>query len=498
MPQRLTIRASGNLIDLSPDGKSALPEELKAVIEPNLIYTYVKQVYGQRGRPTKPKLIFEKRRLYRYDNNGRLVCGKGLLNKIKSIAENYGAEVLVVTKDPAHLKPDRYDQDLDLVRETFIFRPRQEECLEVIAKSDCGIIDAVPGFGKGELIAMMALLYPKAKIDVVTVGKDLIEKTVRKLRQYLPSVGQVGIGQNYRGRITVYSADSLHLSEGTADFLIVDEAHLLMAPSYGPALAKYRFSRNFAFTATPTGRMDRADAKMESLFGPVIFKLAYDEAVELGLVVPIRVEWVDAFCPNPVPDKTGVSKKRWGIWRNKWRNELIAEKVRKYMNDQVLILVATIEHALYLRKFLPEFQLCYDTMKPDDKKFYVKHGLMDADEEIMTPQRREEMRLAFEDGKLKHVIATSVWATGVSFDALPVMVWAAGGSSEIKSTQVPGRVSRIHEASGKKLGILIDCCDQFDDGFCRQADVRCRHYKKHGWENTYEDGRKTRRKRVEL
>lgn len=501
----IVLRKAGNLVDISPDGINALSNEIRSLLEPLLTYTYIQRLYGQGQYNSETgkydrKLQFIPRQLFRYDTRGRMVCGAGSVGKLVNVLEAQGYVIKYVDKDPPRIRPNCFDVNWDLVEETFTFRAKQKECLQAIASNPFGIIDAPTGFGKGIIIAMVCLLFPKAKIHIVTPGKDLVSKTVRKLSEYLPNIGQVGIGRKYESRVTVYSADSLHLSDGDADILIADEAHELLAPSYSKQLAKYRFSRNYAFTATPEGRMDNADMKMEVLFGQPIFSMSYQEAVDLGLVVPIRVEWIDLFMDwNPVENKsTLLSVKRWGFWRNHERNAALAKKLEQYIDDQILVLVDTIEHAIHLKQYLPTFELCYDKLSGEDRRFYIKQGLLDEDEPIMTAQRREQMRLDFESGKLKHVIATGVWATGVSFDALPVLCWAAAGASKIKSTQIPGRVCRIHHQSGKDVGILIDCCDQFDKKCATYSDTRSRYYARHGWEQVYEDGRKKRKKRIQL
>ncbi len=497
MSKKVLIRKSGNLIDVSFDGKIGISDDIKLTLEPALTYVYVKSVYGANKRFGEKKLEFETRRLYRYDDKGRLVCGKGLTTKISNILTNSNYEVFIEDKTP--VTHDRYTLNWDLVKELMTFRAGQQKCLEAIVSNDCGVINAVCGFGKSAIITMLCLLFNKAKIDVVIPGRDLILKTHNEISSYLPNVGLIGAGKNYNGRVTVVSADSLHLTEGNADILVVDEAHKLVAPSYAQELVRYRYSRNYAFTATPAGRGDGSDAKLESLFGSEIYEIKYQEAVDAGLVVPIVVEWLDIFGEDPIAGKTDETvKKRHGIWRNDIRNAAIAKKLEEYKDEQVLVLVNVIEHAVYLKQFLPDYALCFGDMDERDREFYIKNGLLAEDSPRMDARLREQMRLDFKTGSIKKVIATGIWQTGLSFDALPVLVWAGSGSSAIKSTQVTGRVSRIHKASGKTVGILIDCVDQFNTSLCSQSDARCRHYRKHGWLQTYEDGRKVRRKRIEL
>lgn len=490
MGRAVTIRRSGNMMEISTDGNSPIPTDIAGLLEPYLTYTYQKYLRGpDRKDPItgydRGPFSFEECRLYRYDGKGRLVCGVGFLPKLSGLLRANGCGVSVVNLDPPHPRKNRFVEDWDNVVSAFEFRPKQDECLVTIAGNEFGIIKAPTGFGKGTSIAMVACLYPNAKIHVVTPSVDLVGKTVATLTRYLPNVGQVGAGKKRPDRVTVYSADSLHLSDGDADILLADEIHKLAAPSYAEPLARYKYSRNFGFSATPTGRMDGADAKLESLFGPLIFNLPYQEAVNLGLVVPIEVHWLDVRLDcNPCADKEDTTKKRWGVWRNEVRNKIIADKANSFADeDQVLVLVETVEHLFYLRQFLPGFEACYSEqgLKPQDMAFYQRRKLMQPDEQPVTNRRRQQLRLDFEAGRIKKVIATGVWATGVDFEQLAVLVRADAMGSEIMDVQAPGRVSRRNTKGDKEVGIVVDCLDQFDDGLRRKALGRRRTYEANGW-----------------
>jgi superfamily II DNA or RNA helicase len=459
-------------------------------MEPILTYTHQKYLRGpDRIDPisgyTRGPFLLEECKLYKYDPKGRLICGVGFLPRITDILKKADASVKVIDCNPLHPRPKRFEENWDSVVETVTFRAKQDECLIQIAAREFGVIKAPTGFGKGMMIVMVCLLYPKANIHVVTPSKDLVDKTVKLLTRFVPNVGQVGCGKRRMGRVTVFSADSLHLSDGDADIMLADEIHKLAAPTYSDALAKYKYSRNFGFSATPTGRLDGADAKLESLFGPIIFQISYSEAVKLGLVVPIVVDWLNVRMGyNPCEGKKDTAKKRWGIWRNEYRNLEIAKKANSYdTEDQVLILVETIEHLLFLRKYLPGFSSCYSEggLKHADVEMYRRWGLMAENEEPITAKEREQLRSDFECGKIKKAIATSVWATGVDFEQLAVLIRADAMGSEILDVQAPGRVSRRNTKGEKDVGIVVDCLDQFDDGFRKKALGRKRSYESNEW-----------------
>lgn len=485
----LLLRKFGVMIDLGMADGSPLPEHILQTLRPFMTYTHRDFLFGADrwdvASGTQRNIKLTTVRLYKIVD-GKLVTCYGYTSRIKQVVASLSCDLQIedLTPDDAN-SPGAYEEDWENVRLRMDFRPRQEACVQAVADNEGGIVNAPPAFGKSHLIAAIAMLYPRAKIDIVIKRRDLVERTYRALTGLLPSVGKVGGGTHKPARVTVFTADSLHHADGSADILICDEVHELMSPKHSEALARaYKFSRNFGFTATPEGRSDGADAKLEYLFGPQIFEMTWQEATELELIVPMQVRWVPIrMTHNPCHQRRGVSKKRWGIWRNEWRNSVIASSVQQHPDDdQVLILVETIEHAVHLWQFLPEYQLCYAEMEDEDLDRYKRNGMLPETYEPMTPDRRSRLRIAFENKEITKVIATDVWSTGVSFEQLAVLVRADARGSEIMDTQAPGRVARIHQESGKQKGIVYDFHDHFDRGFKTKSQTRYRNYDKKGWE----------------
>lgn len=490
----IVARKYGNLLDFSPDGVAPLPIAIVDLIAPELTYTYKKILRGADAYDPvtgdRRHIRLETRYLFRLEQ-GRLTTGAGFLPRIVRLLHGAGHQTHLVDVTPPHPRPDRYTVNWANAARYIQFKERQDVCLQRVIDQPCGIVKAPTGFGKTFLEAAVALAFPKAKIHIVCKVVDVVEKTVRRLTAFLPGVGQVGGGKRTFGRVTVFTADSLHLSDGDCDILLADEAHQLMADSYADQLGdKYMWSRNYALTANPEGRLDGADARMECLFGPIIFNMSYTEAVALGLVVPIRVRWLPIrLSENPAAGKTGVPKLRWGIWRNVGRNAMLAAEARTYAaHEQTLMMVATVEHAVHLWQHLPEFELCYGSLKPLDFQSYVKQNLLPQNFVHMHSERRLAMQLAFETGQLKKVISTDVWATGVDMPQLGTIFRGDARDSEILDTQLPGRTSRTFE--GKEYGELVDCADFFDKGLQAKSRSRYRSYKELGWEQDWPEGRR--------
>ena len=67
----------------------------------------------------------------------------------------------------------------------------------------------------------------------------------------------------------------------------------------------------------------------------------------------------------------------------------------------------------------------------------------------------------------------------VDFPQLSVLIRAEGAISEVSSTQIPGRVSRLFE--GKHVGVLIDFDDKFNEWAQERSAKRFAFYRRKGW-----------------
>lgn len=474
----LRLLRDGNLLAITPVTKS-----VSALLEPALSYvrldfnfaTDYNDPYAKRMQPTPISC-------FRYADD-KLITSYGFRSVIQDLLSKHDYKITYKDLKP-HANPTVFEPMWSQIADLQL-RYKQRETIEAVISHDCGRVDCHTGYGKTYLIHLIARVLPKARIDVITKSATLLRGVFAELCGLLPSVGMVGGGKKIKdGRVQLYTADSLHHSEFNADIVIVDENHELATPRYLELLAKYRYSRMYGFSASHDSRLDKADFELHGVFGPIIAQVTYEEGRSHDLVVPLIVEWHDMFMDaNPCEGMTDVPKERHGIWRNRFRNELIRDIAKKYDEDtQTLITVSTIEHAVHLKKLLPEFEMCYSPqgLKEDRRKRYMRAKMLDTDEPVMTLQRAEELKQKFETGELKKVIATSVWNRGVNFRQLQVLIRADAGGSAIDDTQIPGRVSRTYD--GKSFGVIHDFLDQFDPGFYRKAKSRQRTYASHGWQ----------------
>ncbi len=496
---------SGNRLVVDPT-----TPKIKDILTPALRYVEKKFTHGAerayRRRAHLPLFDEVEWECYGEDHKGRLATSYGFHDRIHKllVEKGYQVETRWASKKEAAVQAERaatvyqprWDRIDELVESGFEFRYRQKKALKLIAKYDCGRIDCPPGWGKGTEIMLASMLFPKAKIAVVVKNVAVLhQRLYPELSSNLPSVGIVGGGKRIKGhRVMCYSADSLHHAAGDEDFVFVDEGHQACADDFAYKMGVFEHARVWMFSASWDMRLDNKDMRAEAMAGPIRLVVSYKEAEEHGMVVPIEVFWTDVVMDeNPCSEMDGPQKKKYGIWTNEYRNKLIAKDARLYDDDtQVLITVETLEHALHLKRLLPEYKVVYSGqgLKDTDVAWFTKNF---PDEfSPMTDERKQRLTARFENGKLKKAIATTVWNVGVNFRNLEVLIRADAGGSPINDTQIPGRNSRINNAVVKKegskeklVGILHDYRDLFDTGFKHKSQNREKSYAKNQWTQHY-------------
>jgi superfamily II DNA or RNA helicase len=473
------------------------PPELVDRLMPRLTYTHVERctrhdsIDPTTGERRKYKLVPHD--LYRFEHPvRRLACQPGYLDRVVSTAEELGYAVDVrdikFTAYP-DCRPEAFEEDWDRFATHFKARPKQDDCVAAIADHRYGLIDAAPAFGKTYVMAASGLLYPKAEILLTVPSEPVMLTSLEYVSQYLPAgeIGLIGGGNNRPGRFTICIINSLmrRAWELRPDILLIDEVHGAVGDKQSEALAiAARRARVYGFSGSLVKRFDGAHARLEGLCGQTIFKLTNQEALELGLVVPIHVYWEDVILPgNPASKfQSDIARKRHGIWYNNARNDIVAGVARRYPADtQVLILVETVAHAFELARRLPDYKVCVRTISEKLEGRVLDTGIVDASRVAMTDNSRRSMIKDFMNGGFNKLIANDTLSTGFSPNALSVLIRADGRKSDVKSIQVPGRVGRTHAASGKQFGVLHDFLDQFDTDYQGAALDRRRCYHARGF-----------------
>ena len=504
----ITITRTDNLISIAP--VSYAP-----ILGPHL--TWQRQVRAPRGygsKRGKPFYKTEEEPLFRLTDH-ELITFAGLRFKVYDLLKSYAPIAYLDERTPAWLFPQPCMENLGG------FRHGQQAALETVWKSDGGIIDCSTGWGKSEEIAKICTSYHGLEdypIIVVAPGKEILNNIVERLATYGIDAGLVDGSHNKRRQITVCSAFSLMKMEDNGDLskarlCLFDEVHRCAATTIRTPLIRMSKARMFGFSATVEGRADNADIVIEALFGRRICTVTYGEAEKHKLVAPMHVIMVETEGPAmDIQDPT--AKTRHGIWRNNARNQMFASVASQLVEmGQTLIITQTLEHAANIFKLLPPgWQLVYGNhpqsmVKTEKRKFDKKlennpelpegsfpkkpASLRRAErmakefQEMGLPplseSRRKELAEQFKRGEIRGVVATGIWSTGVDYPGLQFVIRTEGSASEIQSGQTSGRGSRLSEAFGKSIGIVIDAEDKFDDSLARRRQSRVRVYQKNGW-----------------
>lgn len=362
------------------------------------------------------------------------------------------------------------------------FRTGQEDIIKTILKNHRGVINAPTAIGKTFIIELLCGLYQDLKILIITSRMSVLMDIIKRVSKRNPDKSVCGVYTNNpfypEADITVCSAKSLNkIDDDWPDLVLFDEVHGAAAPNISSVLSKFTKPRMFGFSASPTGRCDNADIIVETIFGPTICNISYQEAVENETVSPIEV-WMLPVEGAEVIRTQPTSKDRWNIWRNRTRNDKIKEAV-DYIGeeDQILILVSTVEHAFYLRSMLKDFTVIYGGLTDKQRSKFSSLGICSKDEPLVLD--KESIKEEFRDGKLKRVISTFTWKEGVDLPDLKYLIRGDGTKGPIPATQIGGRLSR--KTDEKYKGVVIDFMDKFGNSYLRRSKNRLLNYQKKGW-----------------
>jgi len=461
-----TVTRDARFVYVSPACERTLADRL----------SYYKRVQtgGAGGAPQ-----FIHTRCYRVSDDV-LAAPAGLTKRIVDILHQAGCRISYQDRRTDKLPEPRLDVIDPL-------RPGQDKILAAIIANDGGVIEAPTAGGKSFLIRQMCRMWPAARIIVCSYSRAVVKNLHAELRETLPAdeLGLVGAGSRDEARVTCCVDRSLPYCDlDKCDLFIFDEVHRAVSEGNIPVLVRLARARRYGFSASPQGRGDNADLEVECLFGPIIHRQTYQEAQDLGTIVPITVWLYDTrHVRAPMYDNM-VLLERHAVWTNKDRNRAIAEAVqdvRKRCGDdlQILVLVKTVEHAVHLGSMMPDFALVYADVEVTRIRKWALAGLLKADEHPLSNADRQALYDGFKTGRVRRVIATPCWSTGVDFPGLGVIVRGDAQASRIANIQIPGRVSRI--AEGKDNGLLVDFTDGFNKMLENRSQKRQRIYRGKGW-----------------
>lgn len=339
------------------------------------------------------------------------------------------------------LKPDPPD-----LRQTGGTRFSQHRLIrEALEARTSGLIGAPTRYGKTYIMAGIIRAFGNAKWHVVAPGQDLVSQLHSQLRELLPNRDIVKIGGGKGSKRhpgsdgTIVSIDSVHHAEAeNCDLALIDEPHAMVTDKRIFNVMSYTKALKIGVGATLSGRFDGRDILLEGCIGPRLSQITFREAVEEGAICPIvAVMYKVKFDPR------GLSKRQHtyelGLTMSTdVRRHL--EKISKEIVPKEWQMLAFIGSEASAEHFFPAMDL--------------GDGSVIAMAKRMSNSEREEKFKLMASGKINRCLATHIYAQGVTFPDLRVVVNAAGGGPYTQAVQKPGRLAQVRP--GKKSGLLID------------------------------------------
>jgi superfamily II DNA or RNA helicase len=403
----------------------------------------VEMVYDKGAKRELKKLTRRKRPLYSVlrEASPRVIqTYQGLWKRVSILAAEHGMEAKI--KDNRLPMPPH--AAWPQLHKTHGFRFSQKDLLcKFLLQNRSGLLGAPTRYGKSTLLVNTVRAYPGVTTVVTVPGEDLVKQLYKAVKEGNPrrEVLLMGAGSSRKvmsDDVTVCSMDSLHkIDAGRVELLLVDEPHACVTDSRLADMVRFDKARILGFGATLKGRFDGRDALIEGLIGPVLAERTYLEAVAEGAICPLVVLFL----------RCEVNANQWFFSRDQAYNSLLfhsnpmavatARICRDIVPDgwQTLVFIKNEKQALlYLEKVGSEGTI--------------------AMAKRMTKKEREALMARMQSGEVKRCLASEIYAQGVTFSDVRVLVNASAGGNNTSAIQKPGRLAEIRP--GKPCGIVVD------------------------------------------
>jgi superfamily II DNA or RNA helicase len=355
------------------------------------------------------------------------------------------------------------------------FRYSQEDLLRrALALNMSGLICAPTRYGKSTLIANTCRAYPGVRTVILMPGVELLEQQLKDFKKALPHRKIVHIGgprsaQFQNDDITLCLMDDTALARLDAadtQLVLIDEPHTLVTDCQLSSYVNFENARKLGYGATITGRYDNRDVLIEGTIGPVLVNKTFPEARDEGAVAPIIVFMLEVPLTGSIPS-----------------DRLQAYKSRLYEDGHMAANIAAICKSI----IPPNWQTLMFIANEKQALFYNEHieGSEIAMAKTMNGKQRLETQRRMVENELMRCLSTNIYATGVTFSDLRVVINLAGGGGNALSIQKPGRVAEVRP--GKRCGVVIDVLFSAETGggakqLAGESWARYNMYKERGYD----------------
>lgn len=339
----------------------------------------------------------------------------------------------------------------------------QNDCVDAmvkVARYGGGTIVGATGSGKTRIASMFASRLQGNLVFIVD-QLMLLEQAKKDFEQELgETIGYVGKSEFSPKRVTIATRQTMFLHRKDREFIrwtqqldamIIDEIHEQMNKSNFALIEAIMPKAVYGLTATLQLRKQNIKVKVSSLTGPKIFDYPLiqgqaDNVLAKGVAVRILF-------PNPI-SKSDQKYYGWAqlyresIVENRARNWLVAELVEEAERRgyYTVVLVTRIQHLKEISRKLQKLKIAHRIVAGtyDGSSVKIEDRMASKDD--------------FEQGKVKVIVANTVFKKGINIKRLDFIIDAAANRSEDDAIQKFGRGLRQHK--DKKGLLFFDIADQ--------------------------------------
>ncbi|MBL7050092.1 MAG: DEAD/DEAH box helicase family protein [Nitrospira sp.] len=312
------------------------------------------------------------------------------------------------------------------------------------------------GTGKTEIfIEDFKRLYAEdAKLSalVIVPTRKLREQTIKRFKERTPQlVCSESIFSSEDADVHVQTSAYFHrhyfkLKSNAYDYIVVDEAHHAVASGLRSVLEHFQPDNMIGLTATP----DRLDQlKLEEVFGEYETALTLQEAIEQGIVPPVRCFRIKSNIDLTEVRFNGKEYVKSDLNRTfivSSRDELVAKVMVRFFsgefrNKQGVIFCVDINHTQRMAQMLCKYNLSAMPISGRDATA-AKKAIDD-----------------YHTGKVRFLCACDLLSEGWDAPQTSIIVMARPTFSRVLYTQQLGRGTRTYP--GKEALYILDVVDNY-------------------------------------
>lgn len=323
------------------------------------------------------------------------------------------------------------------------------------------LVVAATGTGKTVIAAFDFKRYREANPDChflfIAHRQEILRQAMQTFRIVLedPNFGSVWDGMNdpssyqhvFASKDTLRNRiDAIKLTNDYYDYMIVDEVHHIVAPTYVKLIEYFKPHILLGLTATPERTNENEDIK-KYFDNHISAEIRLPAALNAGLLAPFHY--------YGIPDNVDLSEVKWSghgydvaelsriYTQNDFRTGLILKKMQEYIGDSRLHKVRALcfcvdkEHAKFMNAKFTLAGLQTDVLTSDDNN-----------------QHRRIVKQRLQSGAINYLFVVDLFNEGVDIPEIDTVLFLRPTESATVFLQQFGRGLRLHK--GKDHLTVLD------------------------------------------